>query len=179
MTIAELTKERLDGFFQYLDRHVSENGLNGTDLFLPLTLQQSVLSSELRSKFEAGLSKAFGESGWRRTWLAIDEENTIIGHADIRANPQLNAGHRVVLGMGVDREHRRQKVGLGLLLNLIDHCRKDPRIGWIDLDVVSINTKAKTLYDKLGFVQVGLVEDMFRIDHVSYSYVSMALNVEG
>lgn len=176
--ITELTKERLDNFFQYLARHISENGLNGTDLFVPLTLQQSQLSDELKSKFEDGLEKEFGENGWRKTWLAINEENNIVGHADIRNNNQLNAGHRVVLGMGVDNNYRRQKIGFNLLEKIINYCKGNPKISWLDLEVISSNTKAKNLYEKIGFRQVGLTEDMFRIDTISYDYISMTLNVE-
>lgn len=178
MTITELKKERLDSFFQYLGRHVSENGSDGTDPFLPLSRSQSKLSDRLRSKFEDGLNKDLGEQGWRRTWVALDHENTIIGHADIRSNDQLNAGHRVILGMGVDRDHRKQRVGLSLLVRIIDHCRTAPGISWIDLEVISTNTTARDLYDKMGFIQTGMTEDMFRIDGTSYDYVSMTLNVE-
>lgn len=177
-TITELNKERLDSFFQYLVRHVAENGLNGTTPFLPLTREQSKLSDELKSKFEDGLNKEFGENGWRRTWLAINQQNNIVGHADIRSNNQLNAGHRVVLGMGVDSNHRRQNIGLHLLENIISYCKANPKISWIDLEVISNNTKAKSLYDKIGFKQSGLTKDMFRIDTISYDYISMALNVE-
>jgi len=177
-TIIELNKERLENFFQYLARHISENGLNGTDPFIPLTRQQSELSNELKSKFENGLEKEFGENGWRRTWLAINEENNIVGHADIRSNNQLNAEHRVVLGMGVDKNYRRQKIGFNLLVEIINYCKANPKISWLDLEVISSNTKAKSLYEKIGFRQVGLTEDMFRIDNVSYDYICMTLNME-
>lgn len=178
MIITELNKERMDSFFKYLVRHISENGVNGTDIFVPLTRQQSELSDELRSKFEDGLEKEFGKNGWRRTWLAINEENNIVGHADIRSNNQLNAEHRVVLGMGVDINYRRKKIGFNLLENIINYCKANPKISWLDLEIISSNTKAKNLYEKLGFRQIGLTEDMFRIDNVSYDYIFMTLNVE-
>lgn len=177
-TITELNKERLNNFFQYLARHISENGLNGTAPFVPLTRRQSELSDELKLKFEDGLEKEFGEKGWRKTWVAINEENNIVGHADIRSINQLNAEHRVVLGMGVDKNYRRQRIGFNLLLEIINYCKANPGISWLDLEVISSNTKAKSLYEKTGFRQVGLTEDMFRIDHISYDYIRMTLNVE-
>jgi ribosomal protein S18 acetylase RimI-like enzyme len=178
MTITQLTRDRLESFFQYLDKHVAENGANGNALFLPLTLEQSRLSDEMKSKFAVGLDKAYGESGWRRTWIAIDDEDCIMGHADIRVNGQLNAEHRVVLGMGVDSNYRRQKVGFNLMLQLIDYCKLNPEISWLDLDVMANNTKAINLYNRTGFKQVGLTKDMFRIDNTSYDYMSMTLKVE-
>jgi ribosomal protein S18 acetylase RimI-like enzyme len=176
--ISELTKERLDDFFHYLDRHVAENGSHATGLFLPLDRSRSNLSDEMRSKFEHGLNKVHGENGWRRTWIAQDQQSRVVGHADIRANDKLYAGHRVVLGMGVDRDHRGRHIGLDLLMHTVAYCRTVPGIDWIDLEVLATNTKAINLYRRAGFQQVGMIEDMFRIDGVPYDHVSMALNVE-
>lgn len=178
ITIQELNKENLYDFFDYLAFHISENGLDGASLFLPLSRIQSTLSEALKSKFEDGLTKNFGEQGWRKTWLAINQENKIVGHADIRSNNQLNAEHRVALGMGVDRYFRREKIGQGLLDHVINYCKANPEIGWLDLEVMANNEKAKRLYEKMGFRQVGLIEDMFRIDNTSYNYIHMTLAVE-
>lgn len=175
--ITALREECLDPFFQYLQKHISENGLNGTPPFLPLTSLQSTLSDGIRSKFTEGLRKSFGEDGWRRTWIAMDEAHNVQGHIDLRSNGQLNATHRVVLGMGVDSNSRRQNIGFALLAHIVAYCQADPRISWIDLDVLATNTKARRLYDKIGFTQVGKTEDMFRLDGSSYDHIHMTLNV--
>lgn len=177
-TIKELTKDRLEDFYRYLAFHISENGWEGTTPFLPLSREQSKLTEEMKSMFESGLEKNFGEQDWRKTWVALNRENNIIGHADIRLNDQPNAAHRVILGMGVDGHHRRQKTGFQLLMHVINVCKTDHAISWLDLEVIASNSKAKRLYDKMGFRQVGLTVDMFRIDTVSYDYIAMTLNVE-
>lgn len=179
ISIIELNKEGLDDFFQYLTTHVSENGLNGITLFLPLSKQQSRLSNELKSKFEGGMNKEYGEVEWRKIWIAINQDNKIIGHIDIRSNNQLNVEHRVFLGMGVDSNFRSLKIGSKLLEFVIEYCRNNQRISWIDLEVLDNNVPAKNLYKKMGFEHLNTTKDMFRIDNISYDYTAMTLNVEG
>ncbi|OYQ43499.1 hypothetical protein CHU92_03300 [Flavobacterium cyanobacteriorum] len=176
--ICELEKVNLEEFFQYLATHIKENGQNGSMLYFPLSKEQSILSDEMKAKFLEGIHKEFGETGWRKAWVALNGEGNIVGHADIRTNNQLNSGHRVLLGMGVDINFRNLKIGQKLLNFIIDYCRNYPGICWIDLEVMTANTPAKSLYEKMKFEHVSTVKDMFRIDNISYDYTSMALNVE-
>lgn len=133
LEIQELNSERLEDFFQYLSIHISENGQNGGTLYFPLSREQSILSNELKVKFKEGLTKAIGDAGWRKAWIALNQDNKIVGHIDIRSNNQLNAEHRVLLGMGVDIHFRGSKIGQSLLEFTIEYCRKNPQISWIDL----------------------------------------------
>lgn len=178
ISIKKLEKNKLDDFIQYLTAHLSENGQNGTPLFQPLSKQQSVLSDDWKVKFKDGIDKENGEIGWRKVWVAINEENRIIGHIDIRSQNQLNAEHRVLLGMGVDSNFRNLKIGQKLLEFIIDNCRNNHKISWIDLHVLTNNIPAIRLYKKMNFEQLSTTKDMFRINNISYDYTSMTLNVE-
>jgi ribosomal protein S18 acetylase RimI-like enzyme len=178
ISIEELNKDNIDNFIQYLTIHLSENGQNGTALFQPLSKQQSVLSNEWKAKFEDGMNKKNDEIGWRKVWVAINEENNIVGHIDIRSQNQLNTGHRVLLGMGVDSNFRNLKIGQKLLEFIIDYCRSNYKISWIDLQVLTNNIPAIKLYKKMNFEELSITKDMFRIDNISYDYTSMALNIE-
>lgn len=178
ISIKELNKDNLDDFIQYLIIHLSENGQNGTALFQPLSKQQSALSNEWKAKFKDGINKKNGEIGWRKVWIAINEESNIVGHIDIRSQNQLNTEHRVLLGMGVDSNFRNLKIGHKLLKLIIDYCRNNHKISWIDLQVLTNNIPATKLYKKMNFEQLSVTKDMFRIDNISYDYTSMTLNVE-
>ena len=175
--IKELNEDILDDFFQYLSNHVSENGMNGTTPFLPLSVQQSILSDELIIKFKEGMKRNPGEIGWRKTWVAA-KDHQIVGHIDIRTHNQLNSGHRVILGMGVDRNFRKLNIGTDLLKVVIEYCHRNSEISWIDLEVMSNNSAAKKIYEKVGFKQLGETKDMFRIDNISYDYTAMTLEVK-
>lgn len=176
--IKELDNERLEDFFHYLNIHISKNGQNGAILYFPLSKEQSILSSELMIKFKEGLSKNIGENGWRKVWVASNEEDKIVGHIDIRSNNQLNSEHRVLMGMGVDVNFRNLKIGQNLLEFIIEYCRNNPKISWIDLEVMTKNIPAKKLYEKINFEHLSTTKDMFRIDNISYDYTCMTLNVE-
>ncbi|MGC5746361.1 GNAT family N-acetyltransferase [Chryseobacterium sp. NFX27] len=178
VSIKELNKDKLDDFIQYLTIHLSENGHKGITLFQPLSKQQSILSNEWKAKFEDGMNKKNEEMGWRKIWVAINEENKIVGHIDIRSLNQLNTEHRVLLGMGVDRNFRNLKIGQKLLEFIIDYCRNNQKISWIDLQVLTDNIPAIRLYKKMKFEQLSTIKDMFRIDNISYDYTSMTLNVK-
>ncbi|WP_264530491.1 GNAT family N-acetyltransferase [Flavobacterium sp. N502540] len=175
ISIKELNKDKLDDFFQYLNIHLSENGQKGTALFQPLSKQQSTLSNEWKAKFEDGMNE---KAGWRKIWIAINEEEKIVGHIDIRSQNQSNAEHRVLLGMGVDSNFRNLKIGQNLLEFIIDYCKDNRKISWIDLQVLTNNIPATKLYKKMNFEELSITKDMFRIDTISYDYTSMTLNVE-
>lgn len=178
VTIKLLDTNRIEDFFQYLSIHISENGNSDKTYFFPLSKEQSKLSDELKSKFKEGLNKEIGEKGWRKTWIALNNENKIVGHIDIRSSDQLNAEHRVVLGMGVDTDFRGQQIGQKLLEFVIEYCKGDEKTSWIDLEVMSNNLTAKKLYDKNGFLELCEIKDKFRINNISFNYTFMTLNVE-
>jgi len=179
LSIQPLTAEKLESFFDYLAPQLAENGSEGNPLFFPLSKAQSVLSPELQTSFAASITKDFGDKGWRKAWIAIHPSGEIVGHIDIRAHHQPNTPHRVLLGMGVEANFRRQKIGRQLLDFVVQYCRAKKEIYWLDLEVMENNLPAKKLYEAAGFKLLSRVEDMFRIDGKSYAYTAMALRVEG
>ncbi len=117
-----------------------------------------------------------GAAGWRRVWVARDDDGRIAGHIDLRAQGERPATHRCLLGMGVDRDFRRH----GLGLRLIGHAAQwaaQHGLAWIDLQLLSVNLPAIALYRRAGFIQTGEVPDMFRIDGQQFAYTSMALQL--
>ncbi len=70
------------------------------------------------------------------------------------------------------------KIGQNLLAFIIDYCKANRQISWIDLQVLTNNIPATKLYKKMNFEELSITKDMFRIDNISYDYTSMTLNVE-
>ena len=176
--IDQLNNERVNDFLEYVTIHLSENGINETPLFQPLTKKQSNLSDEWKERFENGLKKDINNSGWRKLWIATNQENKIVGHVDIRSHSESNTEHRVLLGMGVDSNFRNLKIGQKLIEFIITYCKNNRIICWIDLQVLTNNIPAIKLYKKMNFKVQSNIFDMFRIDNISYDYTSMTLNVE-
>ncbi len=64
------------------------------------------------------------------------------------------------------------------LEHVIEYCTHDPRITWLDLELLSNNTPAKRLYQKMRFQELSTKVDMFRIGDDSYDYTCMTLKVD-
>ncbi len=175
--IEEITEENLNQFLEYLKKHLSENGDNNV-FFLPLSKEQSAFDKDWEIKFALSARKKIFESGWRKLWVAINEDKKIVGHIDIRPRKELNTEHRVLLGMGTDIKFRNLKLGQQLLKFVINYCKHKSEISWIDLEVLANNFAAVRLYEKMEFKLISQVEDMFRIQNQSFDYKFMSLNVD-
>ncbi len=175
--IQPLIGERINDFLVYLNDHISDNGKENTPLFLPISREDLSLPPGLADSFRDGQSVSIDKLGWRRVFIAINEKNDIIGHIDLKSHHQNYTSHRAIMGMGVDRTYR--KVGLGSLLieSMLHWVKNNTKIEHVDLWVLSVNHPAIQLYNKLGFQKIGEVEDMFRIDGNSHSYILMTKKV--
>jgi RimJ/RimL family protein N-acetyltransferase len=178
LVIHSVGQAGLPAFFAYLDDHLRDNGANGTPLFQPMARSTSRFPAEKKAGFEAGLATPLGQAGWRRVWIALDADGAIAGHIDLRARPEPAAAHRALLGMGVQRDHRQQGLGLQLVGAALDWARLQPGLAWIDLEVLSVNEPARRLYARAGFETTGEVRDMFRLDgaELAYTYMSRSLS---
>jgi RimJ/RimL family protein N-acetyltransferase len=72
--------------------------------------------------------------------------------------------HRATLGMGILRAFTGKGHGRRLLEDLVRWARHDAGLAWIDLGVFSGNAPARKLYERMGFVPLGVREDAFRLD---------------
>ena len=174
--IKELALEEFEDFMNYLTIHLSENGKDN-HFFQPVSKDQLNLDAEWQEKFKAGLTKTWGETIWRKLWLAKNRENQILGHVDIRSRNEPNTLHRVLLGMGVHSDFRKMKIGQQLLTYAIKYCINHPEIVWLDLEVMTNNIPAVNLYLKNDFNIVANYADMFRIEGKSFDYTAMTLKV--
>lgn len=171
--VRPLQLEDLPSFLAYLEDHLSDNGQGNTPLFQPLSKRDAKLSDTMQQSFAAGLSRPIDQLGWRRVWVARTKQGTIVGHIDLRAHREKHTLHRALLGMGVDRDHRRLGIGRLLMNTAFTWAKKEAKLALIDLQVLSTNQAAIRLYQKSGFRLIGEIQDMFRIDGHSYSYTYM------
>jgi RimJ/RimL family protein N-acetyltransferase len=174
-TIRPLQSEELAVFFHYLNGHLLDNGRDGAPLFQPMPRASAGFPPEKAAGFSNGMQAQFGQQGWRRVWVAL-QEGEIIGHIDLRSRPEAHARHRCLLGMGVQRAVRRNGLGGALVATAVAWAREQG-LEWVDLEVLAGNAPARALYRKCGFVQTGEIADLFRIDGESLGYVFMSLQL--
>ena len=175
--IKPLLADQIDDFFDYLNDHILDNGKNNTPLFLPISREHLNLPPTLIDNFKDGQSISINKLGWRRVFIAINKQNEIVGHIDLKSHNQNYTYHRAIMGMGVHREYRKKGLGSLLIEYIFDWVKNESIIAQIDLWVLSENHTAIRLYDRLGFHKVGEVEDMFRIDNNSLNYIMMTKQI--
>jgi len=173
-TIRPLASSDYPEFFAYLNAQLALNGKHGYALFQPVSREVADFPSEKESSFVSGLSKTIGQPGWRRAWVICDEGGNIMGHVDMRAHADSSVTHRALLGMGVGAEYRNHGYARQLLEFGCQWVRENSDIEWVDIEVLSANQPALTLYRSAGFEQLCEIPDMFRIDGNSEAVVRLA-----
>lgn len=174
-TIAAVSPSEFDGFIAYLNEHLGENGTAGVGYFQPLSRSASCFPADRVAAFRAGLEIAVGGQGWRRAWAALGPEGQFLGHIDLRGHGERHTEHRCLLGMGVHRAARRHGLGSALIEHAKTWAAATDLLEQIDLQVLSANQAALALYRRAGFVQVGEIPRMFKIDGQYLSYTTMTL----
>jgi ribosomal protein S18 acetylase RimI-like enzyme len=172
-TIKRVEENNSRQFFAYLDAHLRASGTADVPLFQPAPRAQSGYLREKEASFIEGLSIAVGNPKWRRAWVAVDTHENILGHVDLRARMEPCSSHRAHLGMGVRIDLRRNGIGGDLLDFVTEWARHTGIVEIIDLEVLSPNFPAISLYEQAGFKRICEVEDMFRIDGQSVSHIMM------
>jgi RimJ/RimL family protein N-acetyltransferase len=177
LTIHPVEQDELGDFFDYLDDHLADNGRDGTALFQPMGRADSHFPDDKKAAFASGLATPLGQPGWRRAWIAADHAGRIAGHIDLRARPERAAAHRALLGMGVQRDFREQGLGRRLIDVTVAWALENTALDWIELEVLSVNSAARRLYQRAGFTVAGEFPDMFRVDGISLAYTSMTRRI--
>jgi ribosomal protein S18 acetylase RimI-like enzyme len=176
MKIEKLQPAGFSGFLDYLNDHLSDNGHDGRAYFQPLPREASRFPQEKAQAFLSGMQIEVGKPGWRQAWVMRDDDvdggGKIAGHIDLRALPEAYTRHRCLLGMGVDRDYRRQGLGQQLLAHA-EQWALMAGMQWIDLQVLSVNTPAIKLYESGGYRKTGEIPNMFLIDGKPLSYTLM------
>jgi ribosomal protein S18 acetylase RimI-like enzyme len=175
MIIRPLSLRDLDPFVAHCHRHMAENGAEGDVIFGP-SIGSPRNEADLERRIGDAMATDVGSAGWLRAWGALDDEGRFMGHCDLRERGLDHTGHRCLLGMGVLRPYRRRGLGTKLLEAARDWARAEG-FAWIDLYVLTTNPGAQQLYQKLGFVEVGRVEDFFRTHGLSLGDIAMTLKL--
>jgi RimJ/RimL family protein N-acetyltransferase len=168
--------ESAEAYAEHLCRHMSESGIDNI-IYTPYRRHHPHSAQNFLEQMLPRMQSDLLTPHWERVFVA-KIEGKIVGHLDLRGPAHDTGLHRCRLGMGLDPEARGQGLGSELLRKAISWVKSETQIDWIDLYTFSHNHPAISLYKKFGFRQVGLIEDLFRIDGESISDYSMALKIE-
>lgn len=119
--------------------------------------------------YQQGLIQAGGAS-----YYAINENDEVVGWADIFPDDNPRLKHRGSLGMGVIKKYRGQKVGERLLKACLLKA-KEAGLEKVELNVYASNTIAHKLYKKLGFQEEGYIKHYRKLDGKYFDCILMGL----
>jgi len=95
-------------------------------------------------------------------FVAVSEQNNVIGECSAFASQRLSRRHNVGLGLSVDQDYRRLGIARGLMQAMLDWAESNPIIERVELEVFTDNIRALNLYLRLGFVLEGTRHKAFR-----------------
>lgn len=89
-------------------------------------------------------------------------EGTIAGNCMISFNNRIKTRHRAEVAIGILREYWSLGIGSAMLTELI-RVAKEKGVLQLELDYIQGNHRAKGLYEKMGFREVGVKPDAIRL----------------
>jgi RimJ/RimL family protein N-acetyltransferase len=171
--IVQLDDAHLPRLVAHIGRHSRESGQGGDLIFRPRSSDAPIDEPATIERHRAGWAQGLDEPFWLRTWgVIIDGE--IRGHLDLHGGRLPSEFHRAMLGMGIERPWRGRGHGRALLAAAVAWSR-GAGLAWLDLGVFAHNRRARKLYAAVGFVEVGITRDRFRVDGAVVDDVAMVL----
>ena len=127
------------------------------------------ISEEKEAKF---LTKF--KNSQRDVMLVALDNGKIVGNAALESERIARYSHRTELSITVLKDYWGQGIGSALMERLISFA-KSKKFKSIFLDVRADNTRAISLYEKFGFVEIGKYEAYFKINGNYYDAKLMVL----
>lgn len=94
-------------------------------------------------------------------------EGVLAGNAMLTMNSRIKTRHRGSVAIGLRKEYWGLGIGTALFGEMIA-IGKDRGLDHLELDYIEGNDRARCLYEKLGFVEVARVPDMYRLKDGSF-----------
>ena len=102
---------------------------------------------------EVSFIKQHNESGLDRM-LTVFDGDTVVGNCNLNIKNRKKVRHRAKLGIGLRKSHYSLGIGTFLITELA-RISKSAGCTQLELSYVDGNERAKRLYEKCGFVEVG------------------------
>ena len=91
-------------------------------------------------------------------------DNNIVSVAQISANNRKRIAHNSEIAISVKKEYWRKGIGSIMMGELISFAKEQGITKNISLGVKASNVKAINMYEKMGFVKVGMHKNFFNIN---------------
>lgn len=93
--------------------------------------------------------------------LVAEVEGRVVGNSEVIRGKSDEARAHGVLGISVSRRYRRMGIGTEIMRSLVK-LSKDAGLKTLELQVLSTNPTAASVYEKVGFKRAGVIEKKIR-----------------
>ena len=107
--------------------------------------------------------------------IAIENEQ-IIARAELEGYYAARIRHRAKFSISVKKEYWNQGIGTEMIKRIIDQA-KTMKIRIIELEVITDNLRAISLYHKMGFTDIGIYKNYFFVNGLFKDAVIMQNNL--
>lgn len=91
--------------------------------------------------------------------IVCEVDGEIAGNCEIRFDTRVKLRHRAVIGIGLKQKFWNLGIGSAMFRELEAEARRRPGIHHMMLEVIEGNSRARALYEKMGFRIVGVNPD--------------------
>lgn len=100
----------------------------------------------------------------RHLVLVAEREGVLVGRLSFRAERRARVAHRGTFSIVVARHERGRGIGGAMIRALLAWCAAGGVVRKVSLRVLTSNTRARALYERLGFVIEGTMTRAVRLD---------------
>ena len=133
-------------------------------------------------KYTAESEKAFFDrvnTADNEAMLVCEVDGKIAGNCQILWSKGIKTRHRANIGIAILREYWGQGIGTRLMQELIRIAEQNENILQIELDFIEGNSRARALYEKMGFRITGVRPNAIRLkDGTLLNEYSMVRKIE-
>ena len=97
------------------------------------------------------------------TMLACIVDGKVAGNCQITWSTGLKTKHRAKIGIALLKEYWNQGIGTAMFEEMIRIARSNPDIIQMELEFIEGNSRARALYEKMGFRITGVKPDAIRL----------------
>lgn len=167
----DLCMADFDSFFEHRKRMMLLNQDPNYPTFMPRE------ESSPKDQFLKRMSEEWDLTNQYRTiTIGVFQNASIVGHGDLMPYKLESLGHRVTLGIGIEKHLHGTGCAQALMQALIDRA-KSLNYDYLDLGVFANNPKAVKLYQNFGFVKNAFEKDYFRVFGEKIDHICMALDL--
>lgn len=99
----------------------------------------------------------------KEAMLVCEMDGKIVGNCHIEWNDTLKTRHRASIGISVLKEYWNLGIGTYFMNAMIKIAEENPFILQIELDYIEGNTRARALYEKMGFRICGILPNAYQL----------------